>query len=93
MGLIHTGVTRLEIARGYGKVISVLTEWVDLHCDGRIAIFLEGGYDLEAAAACSLAVVYNLLGDEWEDSLGDAPHPEGRSWQSVVKQAKEIWQL
>jgi acetoin utilization deacetylase AcuC-like enzyme len=80
-------------AQGYGKVISTLTKWVDLHCGGKIAIFLEGGYDLEAAAACSLSVIYNMLGEEWDDSLGYAPHPEGHSWQAVVKQAKEIWHL
>ena len=77
----------------YGEIISSLARWADEHCSGRIALFLEGGYDLEAAAACSLSVVSALLGSRWEDSMGLSPEPEGKSWQSVLKQAKEIWGL
>jgi len=80
-------------AQGYGDLIAGLTKWADTHCEGKIAIFLEGGYDLEAAAACSLSVVYNLLGQKWVDSIGLSPHPEGQSWQGVLKKAKEIWKL
>ena len=80
-------------AAGYGQMIGNLVKWADVHCQGRIMLNLEGGYDLEAAAACSLSVVSRLLGSEWEDSIGVAPHPEGRSWQAVMKMAKEIWKL
>jgi acetoin utilization deacetylase AcuC-like enzyme len=80
-------------AAGYGQMIGNLVKWVDAHCQGRIMLNLEGGYDLEAAAACSLSVVSRLLGGEWEDSIGVAPHPEGQSWQAVIKMAKEIWKL
>jgi acetoin utilization deacetylase AcuC-like enzyme len=80
-------------AKGYGDLIASLADWTDAACDGRIALFLEGGYDLSAAAACSQAVVAALLGEAWDDPLGPSPKPEGKSWQSVVHCAREIWGL
>jgi acetoin utilization deacetylase AcuC-like enzyme len=80
-------------AAGYGQIISSLAGWADDHCEGRIALFLEGGYDLEAAAACSLSVTAALLGEEWQDSLGPSPRQEGRSWQAKVRAARGIWGL
>ena len=78
-------------AVGYGRLIASLAAWADEHCGGRIALFLEGGYDLEAAAACSLCVTAALLGQEWQDSLGAAPNSEGRSWQAVARAARSMW--
>lgn len=78
---------------GYASLISSLATWADAHCAGRIALYLEGGYDLEAAAACGLSVTAALLGEKWEDSLGGAPQYEGRSWQAVVRAARQIWNL
>ena len=80
-------------AVGYGQLIGNLVKWADEHCQGRIMLNLEGGYDLEAAAACSLSVVSRLLGGEWDDSVGVSPRPEGQSWQAVLSMAKEIWQI
>ncbi len=78
---------------GYGSLIASLATWADAHCKGRIALYLEGGYDLEAAAACGLAVTAALLGETWEDSLGGSPQYEGRSWQAVVWAARQLWNL
>jgi acetoin utilization deacetylase AcuC-like enzyme len=84
----------LQLSAGvYGRLIANLTIWADEHCSGRIALFLEGGYDLEAAAACSLCVTAALLGQEWQDSLGVSPNLEGRSWQSVARAARSLWGL
>lgn len=80
-------------AKQYGEIIRFLTEWSDAHCGGRIALFLEGGYDLDSAQACSLAVVHALLGKPFDDPLGFSPREEGRSWTRVVEQAKQIWQI
>ena len=80
-------------ALGYGSLIASLAVWADEHCSGRIALFLEGGYDLEAAAACSLCVTAALLGQQWQDSLGPSPQMEGHSWQSVYRRARQIWEL
>ncbi|MCS6907590.1 MAG: histone deacetylase [Anaerolineales bacterium] len=80
-------------AKQYGEMIRLLSRWCDAHCEGRIALFLEGGYDLEAAKACTLAVVNALLGQPFEDPLGPSPREEGRSWVRVLEQAKQLWQL
>ncbi|MEM4655079.1 MAG: histone deacetylase [Thermosphaera sp.] len=80
-------------ARQYGEMIRLLTQWSDLNCEGRIALFLEGGYDLDSAKACSLAVVHALLGKPFEDPLGVSPREEGRSWIKVLEQAKRLWQI
>ena len=54
---------------------------------------LEGGYDLEAAAACGRAVTQALLGEPVEDALGPAPQPEIDRWVPILEQAKQIWDL
>src|SRR4030042_1361598 len=38
----------LITALGYFQLIKKLCTWVDNHCGGRIGLFLEGGYDLNA---------------------------------------------
>ena len=80
-------------ARGYGEAIKSLKDWASKNCEGRIAVFLEGGYDLEAAAACGLAVTQALTGMEITDAIGPAPHPESESWLPVLNKAKEIWSI
>jgi acetoin utilization deacetylase AcuC-like enzyme len=80
-------------AGGYGSLIQSLTRWADDHCGGRIMLVLEGGYDLEAAAVCGLSVTSALLGEDWEDTLGSAPFPEGDAWRATLAQAKKIWAL
>ncbi|MGW8249439.1 MAG: histone deacetylase family protein [Anaerolineales bacterium] len=80
-------------AQVYGRLVAGLAAWADARCGGRIILCLEGGYDLEAAAACSLSVTSALLGEEWQDSLGASPQTEGRSWQPVLQQARQIWGL
>jgi acetoin utilization deacetylase AcuC-like enzyme len=77
----------------YAWMIAQLAAYADQHCQGRIALFLEGGYDLNAASVCSKAVVKALLGQEWNDPLGPSPHLEGQSWQGVVAQIIQVWEL
>jgi acetoin utilization deacetylase AcuC-like enzyme len=86
------GYLRLS-AMGYYQVIKKLTQWADAHCNGRILLVLEGGYDLDSAAACSVGVVSALLSEPFTDPLGPAPRPEGNSWRQVLERAKEIWEL
>ncbi len=80
-------------AEGYRYLISRLTEWADQNCDGRMALFLEGGYDLDAAAACTQGVVAALLGEDWEDPISPSPQPETNAWAEMLRMAKEVWQL
>jgi acetoin utilization deacetylase AcuC-like enzyme len=80
-------------AKEYGRLVSRLARWADEHCGGRIALVLEGGYHLEAGAACAQAATAALLGQPWMDPLGSPPRREGLDWQPVIRRAKQIWGL
>lgn len=80
-------------AGGYRKLIAAITDWVDTCCEGRIALFLEGGYDLDAAETCGQAVTSALVGEDWSDPIGTAPDPESSAWRVYFERAKQIWQL
>jgi acetoin utilization deacetylase AcuC-like enzyme len=80
-------------ADGYARLIASLSQWADEYCEGRIALFLEGGYDLEAAAVCATTAVAALLGKPWEDTLGPSPQPEGHYWRNVLEQVRRVWGL
>jgi acetoin utilization deacetylase AcuC-like enzyme len=82
----------LLTANGYGILIKKLCSWADSHCEGKIGLFLEGGYDLNAAKACSLTVASAMLGSEWEDPY-PCPYPETDAWKVNVKRAKSIWNI
>ena len=83
----------LLTAQGYSDLIAQLTSWVDQNCNGRIALFLEGGYNLDAATACTQGVVAALLGRDWQDPLGPAPHPENEAWKPMLNDVKKIFGL
>ena len=80
-------------AQGFGSLIRSLVKFADRNCEGRIALFLEGGYDLDAGAACLQAAVAALLDVEWQDYLGPSPRPEGKSWASPLRDAHDIWEF
>ncbi len=62
--------------------------------NGRIVVVLEGGYDLDAASACSMAVVSSLTGFAWEDQVGPSPRSGlTQNWQAVLKKTKNIWDI
>jgi len=77
-------------ANGYGHLIKKLCDFADSHCRGRIALFLEGGYDLDAGKACSIAITSALVGIGWDD-LYPCPYHEGNAWQITLKRAHSIW--
>lgn len=80
-------------AAGYHHLIRLLAAWADQHCEGRVALFLEGGYDLAAGAACGQASIAALLELSWQDPLGAAPQPEGTTWESMLRRARHIWSI
>jgi acetoin utilization deacetylase AcuC-like enzyme len=80
-------------AAGYGELIRSMAVWSELNCSNRMALFLEGGYDLDAGAACLQATVAALLGLEWTDYLGSPPRPEGNSWRTILREAHRIWKI
>jgi acetoin utilization deacetylase AcuC-like enzyme len=84
----------LQLSAGvYGQMIASLAGWADSACEGKIALVLEGGYDLDASAACGQAIVSALLGRAIADPLGPSPRPEGNSWHINLRRAHEIWGL
>jgi acetoin utilization deacetylase AcuC-like enzyme len=84
----------LQLSAGrFGDLIAGLKGWTDDHCDGKIALFLEGGYDLRAGAACSLAAVAALVGQEYNDPLGRASHAESSTWEAVIDKVCQSWEL
>lgn len=82
----------LLTAEGYGNLIKKLCTWADTHCEGKIGLFLEGGYDLNAGSACSLAAISAMIGKPWEDSY-PCPYKESSAWQLILKRAHAIWNL
>lgn len=72
-------------------LIQHLCIWADNHVYGKLAVILEGGYDLDAAAACSQAVVAALLGRSWSDPLGMSPQGESLAWQHMLTEAVGFW--
>ena len=82
-------------SEGYGKLIDSLTNWADDNCQGRIGLFLEGGYNLEAARDCSLAVVAALLGENSpvrsDEAMTSYQNKESNTFESIVEQAKQLW--
>jgi acetoin utilization deacetylase AcuC-like enzyme len=80
-------------ADGYYKLIESLTIWADQHCSGKIAMFLEGGYNLDAAVACSQGVIAAMLGEPWNDTMGPSPQKEIITFREMLRQAKHMWGL
>ncbi len=80
-------------AQVYGSLIECLGRFANERCEGRIALFLEGGYDLQAQAVCAQAVTAALLGRPFQDSLGPSPRRETKDWQPVLQKAKSLWGL
>ncbi|MEX2161647.1 MAG: histone deacetylase [Anaerolineales bacterium] len=80
-------------ARGYGEAVRSLRAWAQQNCAGRIALILEGGYDLEAIPASGLAATQALLGEPITDAVGPTPQGEGEDWKAVLGEVKAIWDL
>jgi acetoin utilization deacetylase AcuC-like enzyme len=74
-------------AQVFYELIASLREWADQHANGRIALVLEGGYDLDAATACCNGAVAALLGQPFQDPLGPAPQRESELWRNVIDEA------
>src|SRR5205085_7513226 len=59
---------------GFAKLTEIIIELAEYLCDGRLVMVQEGGYDLNAMAACVATCINLLLGDDAAvDSLGPAP--------------------
>jgi acetoin utilization deacetylase AcuC-like enzyme len=82
---------------GYGKLVDHLVGWAEINCRGRICLLLEGGYNLDAAVDCSLAVIGTLTGLDappgLDHGIASSREEESPTFLSIIEQIKEIWQL
>ena len=69
---------------GYARLAAVVKSLAEELCGGRVAFFLEGGYDLDAMAYGVAATFNALLGRPVVDPIG--PSPE-QGWHSDVSHA------
>ncbi len=59
---------------GFAQLMKVVIEEARFLCNGRLVLVQEGGYSLDAMAACVATCINLLLGDDAAvDSLGQAP--------------------
>jgi len=82
---------QLATADGYGSITARLAAFADENCEGRLAVLLEGGYDIQAGASSCLALTQAMIGQEWEDPVGPSPLPEDEYWTARLNQVKEVW--
>ena len=80
-------------AEGIYNCIKRLGQLADTHCQGKVAVFLEGGYNLDAASVCTLGVTAALLDQPFTDLMGKAPYAETQAWRHMAAQARTIWGL
>ncbi len=66
---------------GFAAIADMLVRLAESHAGGRIALLLEGGYDLKALKE-SVAAVLRSLRDR---QLGDAPAPGGAAIEPLVR--------
>jgi acetoin utilization deacetylase AcuC-like enzyme len=64
---------------GFGRMAGIIKGLADELCGGRLALTLEGGYDLNALAASVKATLDVLLGNSASDSLGQPPSSSGKA--------------
>jgi acetoin utilization deacetylase AcuC-like enzyme len=83
----------LLTATGYAGLIEKLHRYAVGHCNEKIILILEGGYNLSAAAICTVAVTKALLGEAMDDLMDACPYQESDTWIKVLLEAKRIWQL
>lgn len=61
----------------FAKLNTIIIDLARLLCEGRLVLVQEGGYNIEAMAACAATCLNLLLGDDAAvDSLGPAPEKE-----------------
>jgi acetoin utilization deacetylase AcuC-like enzyme len=59
-------------------------------CEGRLALTLEGGYDLQALASSVVAVVTTLVGESPRDPLGPPPGGEVLNVGPVLDRIRRV---
>ncbi len=80
-------------AQCINQIFRDLREWSDANCSGKLAVILEGGYDLEAGKVCGQAISTALKNQEWHDPLGPSPASVNENWIEILESARELWKF
>ena len=87
-------ITQLNLTtQGYGKIIKKVKEASKNVCNGRIVIFLEGGYDLKAISQGILTEI-SVLGDLGIELMDDPPKIEegvDEYNKKMIEKIKEVF--
>jgi len=76
---------------GFARMAGIIKGLADELCGGRLALTLEGGYNLEALAASVKATFDVLLGNAIDDLSGAPPRPsEPPNIESLIGEIKKI---
>ncbi len=73
--------------KGFARLTRMLMDLANSHCDGRLLLVLEGGYNIQGQKSSVRAVLNELSGMPFAD---DAPTPEQRLGDGIVKRVREI---
>jgi acetoin utilization deacetylase AcuC-like enzyme len=83
---------RISIS-GFGALAMIVQSLAQDLCEGRLAFFLEGGYDLQALAGSVAATFSVLLGEQFVDQLGPAPVRQEPDIAGILSGVKQIHAL
>jgi len=93
-GHIRDPLAELELdANCYGALTTALARHVDAMGHGRLALFLEGGYDLQAIAESVAAMVTALRGDETDLPSGSLRSSEEAALSRAMRAVDAHWRL
>ncbi len=90
------GIASMQVSvAGFAQMVRMIKELADELCNGRLALTLEGGYNLPTLAASIKATFDVMLGStEIEDSAGQSPRRFATpDIASLIKQLREIHNL
>lgn len=80
----------LVTAGGIYQMIIEAKSWAEKNCSGRLGIYLEGGYDLDAGFLSGQAVGAALSGVDWDSEQDRSPEEETDHWRETYSAAKTI---
>ncbi len=75
---------------GYAHLSSEMKRMAEQLCGGKIAFFVEGGYNLDALSYGVANIARVLLGEEIVDPMGKAPSPERKEIEGVIERVKRV---
>jgi acetoin utilization deacetylase AcuC-like enzyme len=78
---------------GFACMTRILLDLAEESCGGRLAMVLEGGYNVQGLTKCVRAVLLELLGETCvkEETLNRMVSETGERADRVIGQARERW--